>query len=232
MGRMRGAGRSAGPQACHRERVMCAGRALRPAVCAALVVMSAGWPARALAQTTMATSPPTTDWRRFPTVAADVASRWQPSAETAVAPVITGTGPALQVQTIAAATLLRTDWTLSGTYAAGATFTPAPDVAPTEFGVVVGSGALACIVAPDGTARFEAHGSTLSVGSITAARTATVILVRVSDKAVTCVVNGQAAVTLAPMALNGAPGIYVGRSGSVLVAGFTTETAPNATGGR
>jgi hypothetical protein len=163
-------------------------------------------------------------------VAADVVSRWQPA--NASTPVVTGTGPAIQVQTTAPATLLRTDWTLSGTYAAGATFTPAADVPPTEFGVVVGGGALACIVAPDGTARFDAHGSTVSVGTINADRpSATAILVQVSDKAVSCEVNGQTTVTLAPMALTGAPGIYVGKSGSVLVAGFTTETAVGATGG-
>jgi hypothetical protein len=35
-----------------------------------------------------------------------------------------------------------------------------------------------------------------------------------------------------PMAVTGAPGIYRGKGGSVLVAGFTTETAPTVTGGR
>jgi hypothetical protein len=207
------------------------GRAFRPAICAALACIGLAAPSRAAAQTPTLAS--TTDWRRFPTVAADVASRWKPSPDTATAPVVTGTGPAVQVQTTTPATLLRTDWTLSGIYAAGATFTPAPDVAPTEFGVSVGDGALACIVAPDGTVRFEVHGSTLSVGTIGAERPqATEMLVRVSDKAVTCEVNGQAAVTLAPVALTGAPGIYVGKSGSVLVAGFTTETAPDQAGGR
>ena len=173
------------------------GRAFRPAICAALACIGLAAPSRAAAQTPTLAS--TTDWRRFPTVAADVASRWKPSPDTATAPVMTGTGPAVQVQTTAPATLLRTDWTLSGTYAAGATFTQAPDATPTEVGVVVGNGALACIVAPDGTARFDAHGSTLSVGTIGAEHgAATEILVRVSDKAVTCDVNGQAAVRLAP----------------------------------
>ena len=205
------------------------GRAFRPAICAALACIGLAAPSRATAQTPTLAS--TSDWRRFPTVAADVVSRWQP--DNASTPVVTGTGPAIQVQTTTPATLLRTDWTLSGIYAAGATFTPAPDVAPTEFGVSVGDGALACIVAPDGTVRFEVHGSTLSVGTIGAEHgAATEILVRVSDKAVTCDVNGQTAVTLAPMALAGAPGIYVGKSGLVLVAGFTVETAANQTGGQ
>jgi hypothetical protein len=204
------------------------GRVFRPAICAALACIGLALPSRAAAQTPTLTS--TTDWRRFPTVAADVVSRWQPA--NASTPVVTGTGPAIQVQTTAPATLLRTDWTLSGTYAAGATFTPAPDTAPTEVGVSVGNGALACIVAPDGTVRFDAHGSTLAVASLGTARAATEILVRVSAKAVTCDVNGQTAVTLAPAAVTGAPGIYVGTSGSVLVAGFTTEIAPAATGGR
>jgi hypothetical protein len=174
----------------------------------------------------------TADWRRFPTVAAEVATRWRPSADTATAPVVTGTGPAVTVKTTAPTTLLRTDWTLSGTYAVGATFTPAADADPTDVGVVVGRGALACIVAPDGTARFEAQGSTLAIGASGAARAATEILVRVSAKAVTCEVNGETAVTLGPMAVTGAPGIYVGKAGSVLVAGFTTETVPTVTGGR
>jgi hypothetical protein len=202
---------------------------VRPAICAALAFIGLAASSRAAAQTPTLAS--TSDWRRFPTVAADVVSRWQP--DNTSTPVVTGTGPAIQVQTTTPATLLRTDWTLSGTYAAGATFTPAADAAPTEFGVVVGSGALACVVAPDGTARFDAHGSTLSVGTIGAERgAATEILVRVSDKAVTCEVNGQEALTLASIAPTGAPGIYVGKSGLVLVAGFTVETTPDQTGGR
>ena len=180
-----------------------------------------------LAQTPALAS--TADWRRFPTVAAEVATRWQPSADTAT---VTGAGPAVTVHTTAPTTLLRTDWTLRGTYAAGATFTQAADAAPTDVGVVVGNGALACIVAPDGTARVEAQGSTLAIGASGPERVATEILIRVSAKGVTCEVNGQTAVTLAPMALTGAPGIYIGKGGSVLVAGFTTETAPTLTGGR
>jgi hypothetical protein len=173
------------------------------------------------------------DWRSFPAVASDLAQRWHLVTWTGVAPVVTGAGPAVQVTTITPASLLRTEWRLSGTYAAGATFTSAVDAAPTDVGVSVGSGALTCIVAPDGTARFDAHGSTLSVADIDSARRpATAILLRVSDTAVTCLVNGHPAVTLAPMALTGAPGIYVGASSSVLVAGFTTETAPTVAGGR
>ena len=145
--------------------------------------------------------------------------------------MVTGTGPAMQVQTTTPATLLRTDWTLSGTYAAGATFTPAPDVAPVEFGVVVGSGALACIVAPDGTARFDAHGSTLNVASVPLPAASTEILVRVTEAGVTCEINGHPAFTTAGSP-KGAPGIYVGKSGLVLVAGFTVETAPDQMGGR
>jgi hypothetical protein len=174
----------------------------------------------------------TSDWRRFPAVAADVISRWRPSVDTAAA-TVTGTGPAIQVQTTTPAMLLRTDWTLSGTYAAGVTFTRATDLPPVEFGVVVGGGALTCIVAPDGTARFDAQGSTLSVGTIGVQRaTATEILVRVSVHGVACVVNGQTVLTLTPMAPAGAPGIYVGKSGSILVAGFTTETEALSPEGR
>jgi hypothetical protein len=137
----------------------------------------------------------------------------------------------MQVQTTAPATLLRTDWTLSGTYAVGATFTPAADAAPAEFGVVVAGGALACIVAPDGTARFDAHGSTLSIASVAAVTASTQILVRVTDAGVACEINGQTALTTAGSP-KGAPGIYVGKSGLVLVAGFTVETTPDQTGRR
>jgi hypothetical protein len=105
---------------------------------------------------------------------------------------------------------------------------------PVEIGVSLADGALACIVAQDGTVRFDAHGSTLNTSFTAApARMATEILVRVTDKSVACVVNGQTALTISPPSvLKGAPGIYVGASGLVLVAGFTVETLPNQTGGR
>jgi hypothetical protein len=187
----------------------------------------------AVAQTPALGSRPTTDWRRFPTVATDVIARWRPTADTVAAPRLSGTGPALQVQTTTPVTLLRTDWTLSGSYATGATFTPDADLAPVEIGVTVGSGALACIVAPDGRARFDARGSTLRVSATAVERTpATQILIRVTDHGIACIVDGHTVLTMSPMPLKGAPGVYLGGPGAVLVAGFTAETAPDASGGR
>jgi hypothetical protein len=150
--------------------------------------------------------------------------------------VVTASGPGVRITATAAVTVFRPQWALDSVFTVGATFQASQPSA--VYGVTVGgANGLAWLVRSDGAVSVQR----LSDGKPSGGSWAPVALrlpsddapgsnrldVRVGTTAAIFVVNGQqvSATAIKAGEFAGAPGVHVGATTDVTVAGFTVERA-------
>jgi hypothetical protein len=165
---------------------------------------------------------------------------WTRSDGTPLAGVIAH-GPATRVTAATDLTLLRSEWSLTGPFAIGATFQRTAETIAAPYGLTLGStgratGGTAFLVRADGGWSVQRAGRAegeWTAASVLRAATATGpaadrLEVRVVGRAAEFLVNGTSVtvVAIAPGELDGRPGVRVGAQGDVLVTTFTVEASP------